>query len=493
MLVCCISSCTNRFSSANKVKLFRIPDRRRRVAASRRRLWLQAIQQVNGSAEELERSVYVCNAHFVSGTPSRDKNDVDFVPSVFTCSKQSSSTKKKAKWFYARRKRRCQKSIATRNTRSTRSRPDSLNESANLMDETQTPSSPPEFGEPLTDESDVDSEVIPETSSAKSSPNKETSQPEVPAGIVKLDKGMPFVPLKPIFTLRSGFLCELCNQYFPDTSQLLKHRHLHEEKTLFCNICEEHFTSLADFTEHQQAHDSSFPCNICDRTFTTSQNLKRHKLLHVKDGRKCNICGVLFCRRHNHILFQPQPESEQDLTIIEESDSDSVSSNDQPPESELDQSADLQDDAPSSTTVTTEQTVLPSPPPPAPLTNNCYALPPLQGMKVMKMPLPIFIEPDLYLPEKKEVRNQYAVPQPYLPPKVKLPQSLKLFSPKFLTSALLDVNRNYDYILSKPKSVMEKKLIVKEEQEKVMLISPDEQNVQLDQKERVAYDLKIML
>uniref|UniRef100_A0A8C2XD16 C2H2-type domain-containing protein n=1 Tax=Cyclopterus lumpus TaxID=8103 RepID=A0A8C2XD16_CYCLU len=40
----------------------------------------------------------------------------------------------------------------------------------------------------------------------------------------------------------------------------------------------------------------SFPCNMCDQSFTTSGNLKRHKLLHVKDGRKCPECGVLFCQ-----------------------------------------------------------------------------------------------------------------------------------------------------------------------------------------------------
>ncbi|KAM9751496.1 uncharacterized protein ACNS7B_008322 [Menidia menidia] len=54
--------------------------------------------------------------------------------------------------------------------------------------------------------------------------------------------------------------------------------------------------------------EPSFPCNLCDRVFASAQNLKRHKLLHVRDGRKCPKCGVLFCRRHGRVAVQPKAE-----------------------------------------------------------------------------------------------------------------------------------------------------------------------------------------
>lgn len=138
MSACCVSGCKNRQSSTRKLKFYRIP-----FQANRRRLWLTAIQRETGSTEPLRGTARVCGAHFKSSKinhafislhvitdivyssvkggfveavtlalkltktlfvfvyvfleeASTDSESPDFVPSVFTCTKQSS--KKKGKW-----------------------------------------------------------------------------------------------------------------------------------------------------------------------------------------------------------------------------------------------------------------------------------------------------------------------------------------------------------------------------------------------------------
>lgn len=68
MSACCVSGCRNRHSSTSKLKFYRIPSGYRPFQANRRRLWLQAIQQVNGSTEEVRGNARICGAHFISGT-----------------------------------------------------------------------------------------------------------------------------------------------------------------------------------------------------------------------------------------------------------------------------------------------------------------------------------------------------------------------------------------------------------------------------------------
>lgn len=312
----------------------------------------------------------------------------------------------------------------------------------------------------------------------------------------------PIVLLKSVFAA-GKYQCELCTQTFTDASQLVRHKELHEEERLFvCEICGKTFTSLSDFTEHQRVHELSFQCNMCDRSFTTSQNLKRHKLLHVKDGRKCSKCGVLFCRRHNHILFLPQSESEQDSFIIK-------TENDLLKNPELNQTADLEPDPQTTMTLTpsltsTVQTILPTTSNPGPvsssgpLSKTHNALPPASHRRILStMPFPVLIKPlPVPRPPPPVPSNSFnshpaAFIQPHLPQHPELPPSLKMFSPQYLTSALLEVTRNYDYILRKPTVVP--KSIVKEEQCELPLIPPEEQSVANNKKERIAYDLEVVL
>ncbi|XP_037629300.1 fez family zinc finger protein erm-like [Sebastes umbrosus] len=545
MSACCVSGCKNRQSSTRKLKFYRIP-----FQANRRRLWLTAIQRETGSTEPLRGTARVCGAHFKSKEASTDSDSPDFVPSVFTCTKQSS--KKKGKWFYGRRKKQRRTANVETEEKTTPPRVDSpvdlQSSSPVLMEEKMQTRSTPSMtkeGETLTEEAETETETATIKSQTTSSPNKVSPSFKVPAGFTELHKRTPILLLKRIYVPGGGYQCEHCNQSFTNVSQLLKHKRLHEEESCsICEMCGKIFTSQEDFTEHQCVHEPSFPCNMCDRSFTTSHNLKRHKLLHVKDGRKCHTCGVLFCQRHNHVLFLPLAETvteyeEEDSTTVERQLYNNVMpENHQPEKPEPSQAADLDDDAPSNMAVSplppkpgplsdldddapSNMAVSPLPPKPGPLSDldddapsnmAVSPLPPKPGplSKTHKSPSPVsytrisseFPEPVYLKPPPlshipppvdrilSDLPPDYPV-QPLPPQHLELPPSLKLFSPLYLTSAFLEVKRNYEYILSKP--IKAEKKIVKEEQCELPLIPPDERSVELVKKEGTAYDLEIKL
>lgn len=284
----------------------------------------------------------------------------------------------------------------------------------------------------------------------------------------------PVVLLKPVVAPAGGFQCELCSQNFVSVLELVKHKQKHdkEKNSFMCEICGKHYTTQADFTEHQLFHtdEPSFPCNMCNRSFTTSHNLKRHKLLHVKDGRKCRTCGVLFCRRHNHILFLPKTDS----VFESEEDSHNDDSN-----------------------VVSESLEEKCSPPPAPHTSiiSEISLPLLQKPSTVPCPHPPVPRYSWTSGSSSKVKAPLCSPRAAFiqpPPQfLELPASLQIFSPQYLTSALLEVKRNYEYILNKPEIV--KKEVMKEEQVELPLISPDVQSVKEVKNERIAYDLEIML
>lgn len=67
MPVCCVSGCKNRYPSTVKLRFYKIPSAYRPFLANRRRLWLKAIEQANGSVLKLKPSIRICGAHFTSG------------------------------------------------------------------------------------------------------------------------------------------------------------------------------------------------------------------------------------------------------------------------------------------------------------------------------------------------------------------------------------------------------------------------------------------
>lgn len=287
---------------------------------------------------------------------------------------------------------------------------------------------------------------------------------------------VPTVLLKSVFAPAGGYQCEQCSQTFITTSQLVKHKQLHEgESPCISEVSAKLSTIQADF-KHEDVQEPSFNCNICDRSFTTSQNLKRHKLLHVKDGRRCHKCGALFCRLHNHVLYLPQVKSEEESPVAETVQV----------KTEQNQLSDTEVNSQNTMTITQVKTVKP------PKLEVRNPLPPASHTRIItEIPVPKLKMASMQLPAHRNSKKDHPVrfDQPHLPPNLELPPQLQVFSPKYLTSALLQVERDYDYILGKARKFSNNLVIAKKEPHEVPLVSPDKQ----DKKERIAYDLEVVI
>lgn len=358
------------------------------------------------------------------------------------------------------------------------------------------------------------------------SPSKTSPSYQLPAGLPELSKMSPVVRLKSVITPSRGYQCEQCNEKFTDVSQLIKHKRQHEEeKSIPCEICGKSFTSQDLFKEHQCvcAVESSFSCNMCDRTFSTNHNLKRHKLLHVRDGRKCSQCGVLFCRRHNHTVFIPQAEltaeSEEDCSVVESENVESeklMPENDTVEKLEPSQTDDLADDTPSSQPVTTTTSkCLPKNRRAFPLISSADVLTEIPFPKLIKpfrTSLPLIRATSFQFKPREPPNHPKDFIQPHLARDPEISSSLQIFSPQCLTSALLEVKRNYVYfrrreaklrMMKKQKEEKEREqeedkvqvqVKMKEEPCEILAVSPVKPRSKAKVKiERTAYDLEIVL
>lgn len=377
---------------------------------------------------------------------------------------------------------------------------------------------------------------------SSSKPNPVSPSLTESTGIPEPQQMSPVVVLKSVLLPAGGFRCDLCHQTLKDISEFINHYKLHHvqpptvtdeppETAEATGNGEEPATADAMETSETKDREAPaveppfipkdeplFPCNMCDRSFTTSQNLKRHKLLHVKDGRKCLKCGALFCRRHRHLLFQPRVEP------MKEPKEDSFSEEEKKEE-------EVEEEKEKLVVVKKEEPLEPSPttennrpikvePIEAAETINKPQIAPLPQLQrhipvicvlplpritqIVPKPLPLSLPLNIKTPVTSP--NPPAIPpaptgsnnsklptlDPNSPPEVhpQLPPSLELFSPQRLTSSLLEVKRNYDYILSKPKKLPD--LVGKKPVEPFHFL-PSQKQVSQVKREKVAYDIEIML
>ena len=77
---CCAVNCTTRHVTGSGIGFFSIP-----AKEEKRKQWIHAISREGWKAKPSDR---ICGKHFVSGSPSDDPNDVDFVPTIFNDSKK---------------------------------------------------------------------------------------------------------------------------------------------------------------------------------------------------------------------------------------------------------------------------------------------------------------------------------------------------------------------------------------------------------------------
>ena len=80
---CCAIDCVSRYSKKKGVKLFRIPSGKSVARKKKRRAWIRAIRRENWVPNKHSR---ICGLHFISGRPSRDPNNPDYIPTIFSFS-----------------------------------------------------------------------------------------------------------------------------------------------------------------------------------------------------------------------------------------------------------------------------------------------------------------------------------------------------------------------------------------------------------------------
>lgn len=305
MAECCIVGCSNKATKRGELKFYTLPTAKssRPNKVKRRRLWLEAIEKANGSTTGLKEDAQICSAHFVSGQMSLEVSDQDFVPSVFPKPREKTrrETLRPRSGAIAEAPKVTPKKKAERKRAKT---PEEVPQFNNVVF--------PEvnYCEPLEDEELLEYEE----EATQLSTNQVSTEPptEVPPEYPQLKK--PRLELKSIIVRSGLFRCEVCNGKFSSGSVLVKHKELHDQEwsddESFPTLSEKVFEK-SDFIDIPvPVEESSFKCNMCDRSFPTIHNLKRHKLLHVRDARKCKQCGTMFCKRHNHVVAQPQISTE---------------------------------------------------------------------------------------------------------------------------------------------------------------------------------------
>lgn len=301
------------------------------------------------------------------------------------------------------------------------------------------------------------------------------------------------------FQVDVGHSCDLCGQSFTSTLELLKHEQFHEENS------ENVPTKEAEVGEPTQIQEVSFPCNMCDQSFATNHILKRHKLLHVRDGRKCPLCGVLFCRRHNHVAFLPQQKGvnksePEDSVESKEPRSLDSSESDDPQQTEEHKEPDrpLEPDEDGALCILTEARRQGLP--------MMFAIPafttPAHSLDIKKLVPPLSHSKPLEELSRLEELPVLPVRRVQSPPSkhLKLPPNSEIFSTQRLTSVFLEVQRNYKYIINKAKALNTPKKKEKKPCEKdVVPQCPQLAQPQLThgnvpvKSERVAYDMEIVL
>ncbi|XP_078598751.1 uncharacterized protein LOC144886561 isoform X5 [Branchiostoma floridae x Branchiostoma japonicum] len=112
---CCALNCTNRKDKGSRKKFFRIP-----AEPGRRAAWLRALKRSdfeqgkkNPTAAWTPRGhERVCSDHFISGNPSKDPADPDYVPSLFnlptsaSCNRSRNPVAKKDRYMRAAKRLR---------------------------------------------------------------------------------------------------------------------------------------------------------------------------------------------------------------------------------------------------------------------------------------------------------------------------------------------------------------------------------------------------
>ncbi|KAM8830132.1 uncharacterized protein ACB058_018508 [Synchiropus picturatus] len=304
-------------------------------------------------------------------------------------------------------------------------------------------------------------------------------------------KDQPFVLLKSVLVGEDEYQCDRCTRTFTCVSRLVRHQQC-KDGTISCS------------TDDDAVVEASLPCNMCARRFSSANSLKRHKLLHVRDGRRCRTCGVLFCKLHSNIVISSQTtasESEDESTAelessdlkqksIETSTAKSNATTDQSTESDPWSFVPLLSKNGTTFSHDSATAHLPSQ-----LSDMCFktpskapSSPPKCSPSVSSEPQPASFTTSSFKPKPADYPAGFI--QPHLSRDPKLPPGLEMFASHYLTSAYLEVKRNHDYLL---KRGTELKINVEAQQAKTQRIVSAEKSTEKAPNKIVIYELPFFL
>ncbi|XP_038671301.1 uncharacterized protein LOC119975587 [Scyliorhinus canicula] len=119
---------------------------------------------------------------------------------------------------------------------------------------------------------------------------------------------------------RKLFRCDVCDEGFVTSTNLLRHQMIHTgEKPFRCDVCEKSFTRSYHLLSHQRNHrgEKPFKCKLCDKSFSWSSSLSKHQRLHTGEQEKlfsCNVCEMTFNRNSRLLSHQRIHTGEKPFT-----------------------------------------------------------------------------------------------------------------------------------------------------------------------------------
>ncbi|KAH8372696.1 hypothetical protein KR009_003051 [Drosophila setifemur] len=97
------------------------------------------------------------------------------------------------------------------------------------------------------------------------------------------------------------FVCEFCGKSFKQKIQMTTHvTAVHTKIRAFkCHLCPKDFLTKRDLKDHVKAHLNirDKVCEVCQKTFTNANALVKHRHIHKEKTLQCSLCSTRFSER----------------------------------------------------------------------------------------------------------------------------------------------------------------------------------------------------
>jgi len=97
------------------------------------------------------------------------------------------------------------------------------------------------------------------------------------------------------------YVCEFCGKSFKQKIQMTTHvTAVHTKIRAFkCDMCPKDFLTKRDLKDHVKAHLNirDKVCEVCQKTFTNANALVKHRHIHKEKTLQCTLCTTRFSER----------------------------------------------------------------------------------------------------------------------------------------------------------------------------------------------------